>query len=626
MTISVNGVPLDISLNLADALRSLRPSQGAGRILWIDAICMNQASNAEKASQVALMGHIYRSASDVVVFLGMEADDSDLVMDYLELDDPDPAVTAPPPERPNPRADTAEDALVRTKIWLYGLDGPRLLRASHAFFARTYWSRIWVVQESGLARRPSDFYCGRRRTGGERVRSGLGPLFTHLIAESVPLTGDPAVSLFVNSKDDMFVQDDRRWNITFGVLHSPDKIGKQERPSSVLVRLARRQSTDPRDQVFAMRELVDPVMRNVFLPDYKINPAELFAKLTAYLLVCDASSMYSYFAVNGARQDRSWALNVTLPFPSEANARLSRYIEKASWTREVARPLIYHGVLGVIGTVVDIVETVIPLEDAADELELIEKFWNLECLLQKSQPSEPLSKEGQMVLASNDCLVPLNGVAHLDECFITATIIPRKFHFDWQVQEQAFLDLLPWNKLKSVTCETWHIPPDWGQINSDVTRRRTSLLLKSSDADVVDSFFPGAVFDLENLKHQVMSISFPQPASSTSSNQQGTSSNPASSSFNQRNSLSSKTIGRTYDHITTILRSAESREELTDLQNLASLLATRARKAMKMDMAGSGSSEPRQGDGIEYEGLLDRHLKEYQNISRNCVCVGISKE
>lgn len=230
MTISVNGMALDISLNLADALRCLRPSQGTGRILWIDAICINQASDAEKASQVALMGHIYRAASEVVVFLGMEADDSDLVMDYLELDDPDPSVMAPAPKRPNPRANTAEDDLVRNKIWLYGLDGPRLLRAANAFFARAYWSRIWVVQESGLARRPPDFYCGWRRMAGERIRSGLGPLFTHLVAESVPLTGDPAVSLFVNSKDDMFTQDDRRWNIMFGLLHNPNKIGKQERP------------------------------------------------------------------------------------------------------------------------------------------------------------------------------------------------------------------------------------------------------------------------------------------------------------------------------------------------------------------------------------------------------------
>jgi hypothetical protein len=130
----------------------------------------------------------------------------------------------------------------------------------------------------------------------------------------------------VNSKDDSFAQGDWRWNITFGVLYDINNIGKQERPSKVLNRLARRQSTDPWDQVFAMRELVDLVMRKVFVPEYKMESTELFARLTAYLLVYDDSSItYSYFAVNGTRQDPSWALNFTLPFTLLANGKLSDY-------------------------------------------------------------------------------------------------------------------------------------------------------------------------------------------------------------------------------------------------------------------------------------------------------------
>jgi hypothetical protein len=123
-----------------------------------------------------------------------------------------------------------------------------------------------------------------------------------------------------------------------------------------------------------------------------------------------------------------------------------------------------------------------------------------------------------------------------------------------------------------------------------------------------------------------MSISLPQPALSPSSNQQEISSDWISSNVNQGNSSSLKTIRRTYDHITAILYSAESSEELTGLQDLASLLATRARKAMRMDMVDSGSPERRQGNFMEYEGLLYRHLQEYQKISRSCTCVGISKQ
>jgi hypothetical protein len=159
------------------------------------------------------------------------------------------------------------------------------------------------------------------------------------------------------------------------VPYDPNNIGKQERPSKVLNRLARRQSTDPRDQVFAMRELVDPVMRNVSMPDYKMEPTELFARLTAYLLVCDDSSItYSYFALNGTSQDPSWALNFTLPYTSLATGKLSGYKGKAPRTKETGCPSVYNGILGATGTVVDILETIILLEDTTDDFQRIEKF------------------------------------------------------------------------------------------------------------------------------------------------------------------------------------------------------------------------------------------------------------
>ena len=59
---------LPITRNLFDALRRLRTE--APRLLWIDAICMNQDDLEEKGNQVARMGHVYRNASRVIVWLG----------------------------------------------------------------------------------------------------------------------------------------------------------------------------------------------------------------------------------------------------------------------------------------------------------------------------------------------------------------------------------------------------------------------------------------------------------------------------------------------------------------------------------------------------------------------------
>ncbi|SCN99248.1 related to heterokaryon incompatibility protein (het-6OR allele) [Fusarium fujikuroi] len=53
------------------------------RILWADAVCINQSDNEEKATQVALMSNIYASAACTLVYLGREADGSEVVGELL---------------------------------------------------------------------------------------------------------------------------------------------------------------------------------------------------------------------------------------------------------------------------------------------------------------------------------------------------------------------------------------------------------------------------------------------------------------------------------------------------------------------------------------------------------------
>jgi hypothetical protein len=68
-TIQVNGVPFYVTSNLYDALKELRhPKQE--RLLWIDAMCINQYDEAEKAVQVQRMRDIYAKASRTIVWLG----------------------------------------------------------------------------------------------------------------------------------------------------------------------------------------------------------------------------------------------------------------------------------------------------------------------------------------------------------------------------------------------------------------------------------------------------------------------------------------------------------------------------------------------------------------------------
>ena len=77
-----DGVPLNITENLQSALRHFRDPV-RWKNIWIDAICINQSDNSEKAYQVALMGDIYRNATRTWVWLGEGDSDSDIAMEVV---------------------------------------------------------------------------------------------------------------------------------------------------------------------------------------------------------------------------------------------------------------------------------------------------------------------------------------------------------------------------------------------------------------------------------------------------------------------------------------------------------------------------------------------------------------
>lgn len=70
-TILCNDQPFSVVLNLMDALEQLRTSGYEGYI-WIDAICIDQQNVGERNAQVLLMGDIYSSALEVIIWLGKD--------------------------------------------------------------------------------------------------------------------------------------------------------------------------------------------------------------------------------------------------------------------------------------------------------------------------------------------------------------------------------------------------------------------------------------------------------------------------------------------------------------------------------------------------------------------------
>ncbi|KAH8795426.1 heterokaryon incompatibility protein-domain-containing protein, partial [Hyaloscypha finlandica] len=115
--------PIEVRVNLWWALVHLRlPTQDW--VVWVDALCIDQSNFGERNHQVRLMSQIFTNAEIVVAWLGCEADDSDLIMDYL--------AGAPIETHLIPNNDILRNSLQK----IYG---------------RSYWQRIWVLQEFGLA-------------------------------------------------------------------------------------------------------------------------------------------------------------------------------------------------------------------------------------------------------------------------------------------------------------------------------------------------------------------------------------------------------------------------------------------------------------------------------------------
>ncbi|KAJ9134175.1 HET-domain-containing protein [Coniochaeta hoffmannii] len=194
-SIQVNGKDLSITSALALALRHLRLPDRERR-LWIDQICINQADDDEKASQVRLMRQIYSEAENTVAWLGEEKDGSDEVMRFIQeagregfkiglRDVPrdDYAslrwhVTAAFSNLDSHDLDVAEgDPLGKKKTDLCKLIDSRyseqwddMLDHLYLLFARPYFRRGWIKQEVVIPR-TLILQCGRQTVGGDEFVS-----------------------------------------------------------------------------------------------------------------------------------------------------------------------------------------------------------------------------------------------------------------------------------------------------------------------------------------------------------------------------------------------------------------------------------------------------------------------
>lgn len=146
--IIVNHQRVEIRENLFSALLQLAPKTGF-RVLWVDALCIDQSDIEERTHQVAQMGEIYQLADKVIVWVGEADQTSNTTMDLSQ--------------------DINFWATEQTTSTSTAHKSREKLQAVVAFCQREYWTRRWIIQEVLLAR-DITIMCGTRSCTWGRFR------------------------------------------------------------------------------------------------------------------------------------------------------------------------------------------------------------------------------------------------------------------------------------------------------------------------------------------------------------------------------------------------------------------------------------------------------------------------
>src|SRR3569833_262741 len=158
-SITLNDENFSVGQNLWNALRFLRLQKGSKRVLWIDAICIQQNSDHDRNHQVAIMPLIYSAATSVISWVGTTM--SDVVKSSMVfLGEMAAAGGTERIEKSReegyskilgilarlPRSEFSDQKMVAFK------KRRREWQDLRSFFSLRYWKRLWIIQEVVLPR------------------------------------------------------------------------------------------------------------------------------------------------------------------------------------------------------------------------------------------------------------------------------------------------------------------------------------------------------------------------------------------------------------------------------------------------------------------------------------------
>jgi hypothetical protein len=308
-TILVNSQAIPVRENLGAVLEHIREAHRSVSV-WVDALCINQQDNEEKFHQVQLMSRIYKSSAEVLAWLGREEDDSNTAMERLEDIGPK-AIEAgiqdfrADTDMPNWSRPHVDERLSRLKVSLNRLAESEGLDLFHPALVplskRTYWSRVWILQEVSLPQ-TLIFLCGSKRVDITTFNAGFQFLAFARWTINNRVTfedyRDPQSKLRSVSANppsgapNRLIGARRRYHSETG--DRQPLVSLLHRTCFCNVSIDPLKATDPRDKIYALLSLASDSDQLRILPDYNKSPLEVYT---------DASRA---LAANGHVEVLSW--------------------------------------------------------------------------------------------------------------------------------------------------------------------------------------------------------------------------------------------------------------------------------------------------------------------------------
>lgn len=275
-SISCNGETFWVSRNLCNALRHIRWPDGP-RIIWADAICINQSDLAEKNVQVPLMGEIYRR-SLTAVWLGVpdESEDGGTVIALLK-------VLALAGSRTRDEDNNVIDDWERELIQALGDSGVTLQNALslpwtaiYAFLCRPWFTRVWVNQEIALGH-TTTAYVGNETIEVIALELAISTITT-LEDMMMSVSHSPDQQELRSAWLDIRAEHRKDLIIAYNTVRSHSLLNRAPmlcRDGRIIRSVARCLARDPRDYIYGMISVLDdPHAHSV---DYAKSVTEVYA-------------------------------------------------------------------------------------------------------------------------------------------------------------------------------------------------------------------------------------------------------------------------------------------------------------------------------------------------------------